>query len=219
MSTRFRRPRLLIAAVGVTTIAVVGGTAYATVIAPAATISACAKKSNGDLRVRGTGACRSNERALSWSSVGERGAAGPQGPAGATGAEGRQGTTGAQGPAGPTGPAGGPQGPAGPQGPQGPQGPAGSVALDYNSATFANPAADQYGNSGLDFGEVPCDAGHKIVGGGVSTTSGAQYVNDSYPSNGLGTGAAGQSAWAADIVNLAGSGTPNFTVYAICTTP
>lgn len=218
MSTRFRRPRLLIAAVGVTTVAVVGGTAYATVIAPAATINACAKKSNGDMRaVRGAAACRSNERALSWNTVGQRGPAGPSGATGAAGPAGLQGLAGPQGSTGPAGPAGGPQGPAGPQGAQGPQGQAGSVALDYNSATFANPAAGQYGvPSGLDFGEVPCDAGHKIVGGGVITTSGDQSVNDSYPSNGL--GAAGQSAWAANIGNL-GPTDENFTVTAICTTP
>jgi collagen triple helix repeat protein len=207
MKTKFRRPRLLIAAVGVVTLAVLGGTAYGTVIAPSATISACAKKSNGDLRVRGAGLCRSNERALSWNS------AGPIGPAGPIGAPGPAGPAGAQGPTGP-------QGSTGAQGSPGPQGPAGSVALDYNAATFANPAQDQYGNSGLDFGEVPCDAGHEIVGGGVSTTSGEQYVNDSYPSNGSGTGAAGQTAWAANVVNPSTPGTTeNFTVYAICTTP
>jgi hypothetical protein len=209
MSTRFRRPRLLLAAAGVTTVAVVGGTAYATVTAPTATIRACANKSNGDLRaVRG--ACRSTERALSWNTIGPRGVRGPAGPTGAPGAP---------GPAGAPGPTGA-QGATGAQGGPGPQGPAGSLALDYNAATFANPAADQYGNSGVDFGEVPCDSGHKVVGGGVSTTSGDQYVNDSYPSNGAGTGAAGQSAWAANVGNPGTPGaTANFTVYAICTTP
>jgi len=111
----------------------------------------------------------------------------------------------------------GPAGSAGPTGPQGPPGPAGSITLDYNSSSFANPAAGQYGvPDGVDSGEVPCDPGLRVVGGGVQTTSGNQWVNDSYPSNGSGAG--GTTAWTGTVVNT-GATAESFTVYAICTNP
>src|SRR5580765_3280299 len=130
-----RRQLLTKLAIGaVATTAVVSGTAYATGLAPTAgTIHACAKQGNGALRaVAGARSCKRGERPLSW------GVAGPPGA---------NGVPGAPGPAGATGPAG-LQGPAGPQGPAGQQGPAGAKAvlgLEYPSATFANPAAGQYG--------------------------------------------------------------------------
>jgi hypothetical protein len=95
------------------------------------TITACASKSSGRMRLVSSGAsCRSSERRLSWNVRGPKGDAGPAGPAGAVGPAGAQGTPGEPGPQGeqgPRGPAGeqGPAGPAGATGEQGEQGPAG----------------------------------------------------------------------------------------------
>jgi Lamin Tail Domain/Collagen triple helix repeat (20 copies) len=98
------------------------------------TITACASKSNGRLRVvSASSSCRSHEHRLIWNVRGPKGDPGPRGPAGEPGAtgpagpQGAAGERGAQGEAGPQGPAGAPgaAGPAGPQGPQGPQGPVG----------------------------------------------------------------------------------------------
>lgn len=51
--------------------------------ASADTINACAKQSNGKLRlVADLGQCRSNEAPISWESQGPQGPAGPQGPPG-----------------------------------------------------------------------------------------------------------------------------------------
>jgi hypothetical protein len=89
------------------------------------TITACAAKSNGSMRVISAGSsCRSHERRLSWNVRGPKGGAGPAGPTGATGRAGERGPQGEQGPQGIAG-EGGPAGPAGPAGAQGPQGPAG----------------------------------------------------------------------------------------------
>ena len=57
-----------------------------------------------------------------------------------------------------------------------------------------------------------------MLGGGVRTESGVQYVNDSYPSDGSGSFAPGQTGWTGTVGN---SGTLNhqFVVYAICVTP
>ncbi|HEX4718917.1 MAG TPA: hypothetical protein VH300_10335 [Thermoleophilaceae bacterium] len=53
-----------------------------------------------------------------------------------------------------------------------------------------------------------CDAGLTVVGGGVFVADkAAQAIADSFPSS--------TSAWTADVYNL-GSGTPTFTVYAVC---
>ena len=77
------------------------------------TITACAKKNNGQLRlVNSAGECGPSETAVQWNGEGTQG---PQGPAGPTGAAGPQGATGPQGIQGPTGP----QGPIGAQGPVG----------------------------------------------------------------------------------------------------
>jgi Lamin Tail Domain/Collagen triple helix repeat (20 copies) len=95
------------------------------------TITACASKSNGRVRVvPPSSACRSREHRLTWNVRGPRGEPGERGPAGEPGAtgpvgpQGPAGERGAPGQAGPQGPAGAP-GAAGPTGPQGPQGPAG----------------------------------------------------------------------------------------------
>jgi hypothetical protein len=197
-----KRHRGWVVAGAVVTVLVAVGAAYATGLISNAQINACAKKSNGDLRLKGSGSCRASERAVAWAVTG------PQGPAGPAGSQG------AQGPAGPAGA----QGATGVTGAAGPPGPSYSLSLSYPSATIQNPAADQYGHSGLDSGEAVCGNGKKVLGGGVRTESGVQYVNDSYPSDGSGSFAPGQAAWTGSVVN---QGTLNhqFVVYAVCVTP
>jgi hypothetical protein len=221
-----RRLPIKIALGVVATAGIIGGTAYATVLAPAAgTIHACANSSNGSLRaVAGSGSCRKGEHALSWNVAGRAGATGrpgAQGPAGPAGAAGPAGPQGPAGATGPQGPSGGPQGPAGPEGPAGQQGPAGASAvlgLEYPSATFNNPATGQYGTpSGIDFGQVPCSAGKKVVGGGVHTSGADQFVNESYPTDGA-SDVPGQQGWGATVENV-GNSDETFLVYAICVTP
>ena len=72
------------------------------------TISACAKKEGGDLRlVDSASECKKQERFVSWNAVGPPGPSGPAGPkgdTGATGAKGDTGTPGAPGAQGTTGP-------------------------------------------------------------------------------------------------------------------
>jgi Lamin Tail Domain/Collagen triple helix repeat (20 copies) len=101
------------------------------------TITACASKSDGRLRVVSPGSsCRRHEHRLTWNvrgpkgdrgpagatgATGPAGPAGPQGVAGERGPQGAQGEPGAQGAQGEVGPAG-PVGATGPQGPAGPQG-------------------------------------------------------------------------------------------------
>jgi hypothetical protein len=201
-----RSKSLRLAIGGVATLSVIAGTAYATVLAPSAgVIRACAAESNGALRaVPAPAKCRNSERVLTWNIAGRPGAAG---------------AAGASGPAGPPGPQGpaGPQGQTGAPGPAGAQGPPGGVTLGlaYPSTTFANPAADQYGVTGVDFGDVACASGKKVLGGGVTTSSVDQYVNESFPSSGTATGASGNAGWAATIENL-GPTDESFTVYAVC---
>ena len=201
-----RRTKVVIGVVA--SVLVAAGAAYATgLTSSVGTIKACASKSTGSLRAVGTRTnCRATERTLRWNVAGRQGAPGP---------------VGAQGPAGPAG-AQGPAGPGGAQGPAGPAGPAGSaaaLALAYPSQTFANPAAGMYGTpSGIDFGEVLCSAGKQVVGGGVHTSGGSQLVNETYPTNGTGTGNPGSTAWGATVENL-GTTSETFTVYAVCVSP
>src|SRR3954464_15055091 len=99
----------------------------------AATIHACAKLPDGQLRTIGANkACKKNERVLDWNVQGPKGdpgADGATGPAGPAGSAGPIGPIGPAGPPGPRAPAGsgaqGPPGPAGPAGAQGGNGPAG----------------------------------------------------------------------------------------------
>lgn len=206
MPTRGSARRRSVAIAAAATVALAAGTAYATgLVSSATTINACAKTTTGALRLKGTKACSRAEHAIAWS---VRGPAGPPGPSGAQGA------------AGPTGPAGatGAKGPAGATGPTGPTGPPFSLALSYASASFSNPAADQYGHSGVNSGEVLCGSGKKVIGGGVGTSTVDQFVNDSFPSDGTGSGAAGQVAWIGTVVND-GVSSATFTVYATCVTP
>src|SRR5580765_788902 len=99
----------------------------------AATIHACARVPQGELRTIGANkACKKNERALDWNVQGQKGdpgAAGAIGPAGPAGHDGSVGPAGPPGPQGSPGSAGtqGPPGPAGPAGTQGGNGPAGAT--------------------------------------------------------------------------------------------
>ena len=209
LTPRRRWTKAVIAAVA--TVGVISGTAYATGLVPSAgTIRACAAKRGGALRVVGAGAsCRTSERRLTWNVAGAPGNAGARGPAGAAGGV---------GPAGPPGPAGG-VGPAGPAGAQGPPGPAAVLGLTYPSQTFDNPAVGQYGTpSGVDFGDVSCQTGLQVAGGGVHTSGVDQFVNESYPTDGSGTGTAGRNGWGATVENV-GTTAETFTVYAICVNP
>jgi hypothetical protein len=92
------------------------------------------------------------------------------------------------------------------------------LGLTYPSQTFANPAANQYGNSGVDFGDVKCQTGLQVVGGGVQTSSNVQFVNESFPTDGSGSGTAGKVGWGATVEN-GGRQDHTFTVYAICVNP
>ena len=194
MPIRGNARRRSVAIAAAATVALAAGTAYATgLVSSAATVNACAKKTTGALRLKGARSCSSSEHAIAWS---VRGPAGPAGPSGAQGATGATGAT----------------------GPQGPTGPPFSLALSYASASFSNPAADQYGHSGVNSGEVLCGSGKKVLGGGVGTSTADQVVNDSFPSDGTGTGAAGQVAWIGTVIND-GTTSATFTVYATCVTP
>ncbi|MFL5928556.1 MAG: hypothetical protein ACJ77E_16615 [Gaiellaceae bacterium] len=214
LSSLRRSTKLAVAAVA--TVGVISGTAYATgLTSSATTIRACAAKSNGALRAVSTSTrCRKSERRLTWNTAGPRGVRGLPGPAGIAGGPGPAGIAGGPGPAGPQGPAGN-QGPAGPAGPQGA---AAVLGLTYPSQSFSNPAANQYGASGVDFGDVACQTGLKVVGGGVHTSSDVQLVNESYPTDGTGTGTPGSSGWGATVDNE-GRLDHSFTVYAICVNP
>jgi len=149
----------------IVTVGIVCGTAYATVLAPAAgTVHACAKQSNGALRaVAGAGSCKAGEHALSWNVAGRPGANGQPGPAGAAG------------PAGPAGAAGatGPQGPAasdGLNGATGPQGPAGSDGLNGGSVVTATDTSTVVDANAVVSATASCPAGHIAISGGFLET-------------------------------------------------
>jgi Lamin Tail Domain/Collagen triple helix repeat (20 copies) len=160
------------------------------------TITACASKSNGRLRVvRSFASCRSHEQRLSWNVRGPQGERGPAGPAGATGAAGAtgpQGAAGERGPQGEQGPQGapgaagaagatGPPGPAGAAGPQGPAGPQGEPGQGLESfdelAGLPCTASGQTGTISITYGTgneatIVCS-----VGGGGGPAS-AVRVNE-----------------------------------------
>ena len=73
--------------------------------------------------------------------------------------------------------------------------------LTYKSGTFTTTAA------GPGHGEVTCDPGTRVTGGGVKGDIDNQLVQGTYP--------VGTDKWAGD-VNDGGSGPTQFTVYAIC---
>jgi hypothetical protein len=75
--------------------------------------------------------------------------------------------------------------------------------LDYNAVSVANPPGQNTP------GTVSCDPGQRVVGGGVKSDDILnQVLVDSYPR--------GTDGWSGTVFN-GGGGTPNFTVFAICT--
>jgi hypothetical protein len=78
--------------------------------------------------------------------------------------------------------------------------------LTYKTATFTDPGT---GFPGVH-GQVSCDAGQHVVGGGAKVGNrSVEVVQGTYP--------VGTSAWGADVVDDFNSGTPSTdTVYAIC---
>lgn len=111
---------------------------------------------------------------------------------------------------GQAGPAGA-QGPAGPQGPAGAQGgPAPAAALAVKQVTGAVGAAPSVDETTVAGGSVSCDAGQRVVTGGVRVDApGSTAVQDSYPS--------GAGEWTARVGNDDVAAGHNFTVYAVCT--
>jgi hypothetical protein len=93
MHRRFR-PRLPFANVAATLALVLAASGLAVAATPQSSkvIRACAKKSNGALRLISKGSCRKSEKAVSWSQTGPQGPAGVAGAAGAAGAKGDPGT-------------------------------------------------------------------------------------------------------------------------------
>jgi hypothetical protein len=110
---------------------------------------------------------------------------------------------------GQAGPAGA-QGPAGPQGPAGAQGgPASAAPLAVKQVTGAVGAAPSVDESTVASGSATCDAGQRVVTGGVRVDApGSTAVQDSYPS--------GAGEWTARVGNDDPTAGHNFTVYALC---
>jgi hypothetical protein len=176
---RFTVPITVLLAAGAA-VAAVGGRDHAST----ETITACASKSSGRLRVVSAGkACRSYEHRLTWNVRGPQGMPGPAGAAGATGPAGPAGPAGAQGERGPQGEAGpqgtagerGATGPAGAQGPQGLPGPQGEPGRGLTSfdelAGLPCTVSGQSGSVSIRYGTgneatIVCS-----VGGGGSTSS------------------------------------------------
>lgn len=189
---RWSRRTWLVATVGITALIAVGA-AWGTGLVTSNTINACARSSTGALRLMPGGGCLASEQAVSWNVTG------PQGPPGDPGAP-------------------GPPGPPGDPGPPGPPGPPGTgFTLSYPSTTVQNPAADQYGHSGINSGEAACDSGNHVLGGGVRLVTTNQSLSGSYPSDGTGSFNPGQAGWTGTVINRGLSST--FTVFAICVTP
>jgi Collagen triple helix repeat (20 copies) len=107
---------------------VLGGTAaYADIVGPDNTISACVANRGGAVRIVGPDVqCSKSESALAWNQQGIQGEQGPQGIVGPDGPAGPEGEQGPQGIVGPDGPAG----PEGKQGPKGEQGVPGVPGAD-----------------------------------------------------------------------------------------
>jgi hypothetical protein len=205
---RVRPPRPSTALALIALAVALGGTGYAATVLPAGSV--------GTAQLRNGAVVSSKVKNRSLRAVdfapGQL-PAGEQGPAGAQGPPGPAGSAGPQGPAGPAG-AKGDSGAQGPAGTQGPQGPAGFSSLSYVEQPFsANPAAAQYFYSG----EVPCAANLHAVGGGFVNrgSSSDQSISASYPSDGTGSGDAGNTAWTV-VLEKNVSGPLSFTVYAIC---
>jgi hypothetical protein len=126
-------------------------------------------------------------------------------------AKARNSLRGARGPAGPPGATGATGAPGGP-GATGPPGPASLPTIDYNNfdASLGN---------GSFFLNILCDAGLRVVSGGITHNgTGTQVViTDSFPSDGNPAGpVSGTVAWTV-YVDIAGvTGTLNLRGFAIC---
>ena len=142
---RFSR-RLVVLGVG--TLALAGGLAYASIPDSDGTIHACLLKSLEQVRIIDPSEqqCRPNETPISWNQMGPTGATGPQGATGATGPQGATGAT-------------GPQGATGATGPSGPPGGLSNVQVVTATATPSS--------SGFATVFVNCPAGTTLTGGGA----------------------------------------------------
>ncbi len=65
---------------------------------------------------------------------------------------------------------------------------------------------------------MPCAPGKQVVGGGVRTSGVDQFVNETSPTDGTGSGTAGSAGWGATVENF-GTSNESFTVTAICVSP
>ena len=201
----------LIAVVAALTIAVVAGTAYATIPDGQGVIHGCFKKS-GLLRVIDTATaeqCSSDETALDWNRTGPRGLDGAPGPQGAQGPQGVKGDPGDKGDKGDTGLQGpkGDQGDKGDTGDAGPQGPAGASGVSGRQVVWSS-ANVLPGYAVTDF--AVCPEGKVPVGGGVHTygpLTGDGTVTDSYPT---------VDGWSARVANLGSDIVIIMQVAAIC---
>lgn len=199
-------------------------------------ITACYKRSNGNLRIidPATSSCSNDESLISWSQVGPQGPQGPQGPAGPVGPQGEMGLQGPQGeiglqglmgPAGPQGPAGdtgavGPMGPMGPVGPEGSMGPAGPAGAQGPAGPQGSPGLSGYTVVQRTFSMIPdtpiiidvtCPTGKTVLSAGARSTSFAHglTIAASYPHT--------ASSWRFELRNPF-SANNNGVLYAVCAT-
>ena len=157
------------AATGILVLLVAGG-GYA-IAAGGSTMHACAKKSNGALRLAGK--CKKSEKAVSWNVTGPQGTQGPQG------------SQGSQGPQGPQGPQGAP-GAAGATGPQGPG--ATTFTFDANAGSVTSPQT--LGTIAGDTFGATCtapSAGNAALGVYVKTGDGSWTIDYDYETTATGT--------------------------------
>jgi len=142
---------------GLGTLALAGGFAYAAIPDSDGTFHACYLKSLEQVRIIDPSEqqCRPNETPISWSQTGPKGDTGPQGPKGDTGPQGLTGDTGPQGPKGETGL----QGPKGDTGAQGASGGLNDVQVVHASA---RPTSGGFATVFVD-----CPPGTTLTGGGA----------------------------------------------------
>jgi hypothetical protein len=167
--------RVLIASGLCAALAAIGSIAWATTSA-GNQIVACAKKSNGALRlVDAAKACKKTERAVIWSVTGPQGPRGVQGPPGPAGEDGEDGLDGLDGLDGEDGE----DGEDGAQGPAGPPGPATEPKWRYMfmNATIAPYAAGVVATDSCGTG-VPqaVNGGGSVIGSTLPAASGAPDV-------------------------------------------
>jgi hypothetical protein len=139
------------------------------------TLSACADKVNGQLRLVSSAAdCTPSERFVTWNVTGPAGPTGPAGTAGERGATGAAGTNGARGATGAAGTDGAP----GAQGPTGARGPTGAAGADGAPGARGPTGPPGPPGTGLtsfeDLDGLPCNGGTGTIevsygAGGVVT--------------------------------------------------